>query len=162
MDGMIKDSNTYNWLVEILDAVHDLLLMVCPLSKDTCDKLLSLATAAFTAKVKARLKQATNQARQAATKIKQATNAKFKALLDIGNEFFNKSKVTQVISHATIVLISVKSDKPDIEIIKRHASAATEVMEHVTVETLREEINALSNFARSALISRPYTQTQGV
>jgi hypothetical protein len=150
----ITGTKSYKWLMEILEEVHNWLLMVCPMSEYVCQKLVAFATAAFVARVKSRLKSAATRLKKNADRIKQAP---LRTLL--GDQLSN---VTQAIGHAIMVLISVESDTAEMEDIQWHIDAATEVMEHVTVDTLRGEINALSNFTRSSLLSRPSTHTQGV
>jgi hypothetical protein len=136
----LYDNETYKWLVEMLEEVHEVLLTICPASENTCRQLLRLAVAALLSKVQDRLKQKTDKIKQKYDLLKQAANAKLRALLL--DKFLTISSAMKAIGHFIIVLKSLESNNADTTVVKRHLEHAARAMENVTVGKLWEELRA--------------------
>eukprot|EP00962_Isochrysis_galbana_P036969 scaffold12856_cov100-Isochrysis_galbana.AAC.1 len=81
----LKNSETYQRLVDIIQAVYDLLIAVCPMSEEACGKLMQMATGAVVFSAKRRVTREVTRLQD-----KALENTRVKAMVN----------TSQVIRHA--------------------------------------------------------------
>eukprot|EP00962_Isochrysis_galbana_P015329 scaffold4399_cov115-Isochrysis_galbana.AAC.3 len=119
----LKNSETYQRLVDIIKAVYDLLIAVCPMSEEACGKLMQMATGAVVFSAKRRVTREVTR-----LKDKALENTRVKAMVN----------TSQVIRHA-ITLLSTDS----IDAIELHMGEIAKVVQQVDIRDIQAEIAAI-------------------